>query len=536
MASFAQQRLWMNEKLHFNQSINEQIPAHNEWIIYKVKSTNYLSIYRLCQAVSTIIAKHAILRTALIYDEDKLIQKVLPIPDYQFDFEITFLTGNTELEHILHDEETNRSLFDLEQGRVFRCRIFRHVLNDNDDNNLKQDDIILFNFHHMAIDDSSIKIFMSDLRQALTKQELSVNDQDGITYIDYAQYERLEDWSCAQKYWSHVLATLDNSIDQQNFMMRKGKDHIVNFDLDHDLVIKLNHFISQSNLTLFQVGLAAFFVFLFKMSNNQQLDFCTGIVIANRPQYQLQNILGSFANILPCYMRIDPCQSFTKFCHRIHQFYLDILPHSHLPYQEIVKLCPNLGPSILWSLFLVETAIDSSLQHIEIDERTTLNMIGRNVLSTHIANFGLICAFHEHRQNETISITFNVSLDLFDRITIEKMAQRFHFMLQQLFNVINIEQSKPIYELSLNLPDEQLLMKSMNNTDIIFSSSTCIHHEFVKQVMEHSQKLAVELDDQCLTYSELLYYVQVLSLNLLSEQGVNVGDIVCQCVERSLSM
>jgi hypothetical protein len=54
--------------------------------------------------------------------------------------------------------------------------------------------------------------------------------------------------------------------------------------------------------------------------------------------------------------------------------------------------------------------------------------------------------------------------------------------------------------------------------------------------MEHPQKLSVELDEQSLTYSELLYYVQVLSLNLLNKQRVIIGDIVCQCVERSLSM
>ncbi|CAF4757621.1 unnamed protein product, partial [Rotaria sp. Silwood2] len=109
-------------------------------------------------------------------------------------------------------------------------------------------------------------------------------------------------------------------------------------------------------------------------------------------------------------------------------------------------------------------------------------------------------------------------------------------MLEQLFNVKQVQTSKPVYELSVILADEKLLMKSLNNTQVIFPSSTCIHHEFVRQVMTHPQKVAVELDDQSLTYSELLYYVQVLSLNLMNEQEVNVGDIVCQCVERSLSM
>ena len=79
-------------------------------------------------------------------------------------------------------------------------------------------------------------------------------------------------------------------------------------------------------------------------------------------------------------------------------------------------------------------------------------------------------------------------------------------------------------------------MKAMNNTQVLFSPSTCIHHEFVYQAMKHPQKLAVELDEQSFTYSELLYYVQRLSLELLINYRITPGDIVCQCVERSLSM
>ncbi|CAF1574167.1 unnamed protein product, partial [Adineta steineri] len=54
--------------------------------------------------------------------------------------------------------------------------------------------------------------------------------------------------------------------------------------------------------------------------------------------------------------------------------------------------------------------------------------------------------------------------------------------------------------------------------------------------MKHPQKLAVELDEQSLTYCELLYYVQVLSFSLLNEYLITPGEVVCQCVERSLSM
>src|SRR5258708_16765508 len=79
-------------------------------------------------------------------------------------------------------------------------------------------------------------------------------------------------------------------------------------------------------------------------------------------------------------------------------------------------------------------------------------------------------------------------------------------MLLQLFTSTNDNQmKKSIYGLSLILPNERLVMQSINNAQVLFSSATCIHHEFVYQVIKHPQKLSVELDDQSLTYSELLH-------------------------------
>lgn len=90
--------------------------------------------------------------------------------------------------------------------------------------------------------------------------------------------------------------------------------------------------------------------------------------------------------------------------------------------------------------------------------------------------------------------------------------------------------------MQLALPHENLLTQAMNNTQLSHAPTPCIHTEFVRQATIHQQKLAVELDEQSLTYAELLHYVQLLSLQLLSQYHVAAGDVVCQCVERSLSM
>ncbi|CAF3340149.1 unnamed protein product [Rotaria sp. Silwood2] len=530
VTSFSQQRLWMDEKVRFNTSINSQISIYNELLIYKLISSTSLSTHRLRHALTLVMGKHSILRTALIYDHDKLIEKVLPKSDDLFDLDTTHLIDNNHLKKILYNEETNRSLFDLEQGRVFRCHILYRSLQEDNDKNLKQDDIIIFNFHHVAIDLTSIKIFIDDLRQALKEQKLLNNNEDNITYIDYAQYERLEDWSSARQYWNNVLATLDNSIYQQNFVIRSGKGYTVTFDLNHDLVTKMTHFISQSNLTLFQVGLAVFFAFLFKMSNSKQLDLCTGIVVANRSQYPLQSIIGFFANTLPFCLKIDPYESFIQLCHRVQQLWFNILPHSHLSYQEIIKLNPKLGSSFLRTMFLVETIVDNNEQNIEIDTGTTFSIIDRNLLAGNIAKFDMTCILHEHRQNETISVTLNASLDVYDKSTIFKMANRLKNIFDQLFSISSI------YQFSLLLPHEVELLRDLNDSCLDYSQIGCIHMNFAYQTHLQPQKVAVVLDNGSMTYGELLYYAQQLANYLIVNCAVQSGQIVCQLIERSFEM
>jgi non-ribosomal peptide synthetase component F len=266
------------------------------------------------------------------------------------------------------------------------------------------------------------------------------------------------------------------------------------------------------------------------MSNSEQLDLCIGIVVMNRSQNQLQNMIGFFVNTLPFYLKINPYESFAQLCHRIQQLWLDILPHSHLPYQEIAKLDQNMGSSLLQTVFQVETVVDSQEQNIDFNEGTTFSIIPRKSLTSNVAKFDMTCALYENRQNETISVSLNASLDVYDKSMIATMANRFKNIFDQLISISSL------YQFSLLLPHELQLMHGLNNTICDYGEIGCIHWEFASQACLHPQKVAVELDDQSLTYSELLYYAQMLSLNLLNNHGIVSCDIICQCMEPSLSM
>ncbi|CAF1593203.1 unnamed protein product, partial [Adineta steineri] len=236
--------------------------------------------------------------------------------------------------------------------------------------------------------------------------------------------------------------------------------------------------------------------------------------------------------------QLDPYWSFHQLLEHVQDITTNSMKYSYFPLQLILNQHPHISKHAF---------LDTSMEFKSYQNNNTM-MIGDSqlvpisfafndnedeILNT--SDFSL--SIYQDMNMNQLSCTINASLDLFNRETVERISQRFHSMLNQLLTSVDDQMNKSIYEVSLTLPSERLVMQSMNNIQISFSSPlTCIHHEFVYQVMRHPQKLAVELDEQSLTYCELLYYVQVLSFSLLNEYLITPGEVVCQCVERSLSM
>ncbi|CAF1082353.1 unnamed protein product [Adineta steineri] len=351
----------------------------------------------------------------------------------------------------------------------------------------------------------------------------------------------------ASMFWLDALhdCKLDQSLSLPYDRYRLTNEHrtchttSISFDfgqhLSHDFLIHA----SSNNISLEHLTFAIYFIFLFKLTNGQT-DLCLALNINNnRYRDELKSIIGLFENVLPLRCQLD-----SQWClHQVLEYIRDIITnsmkYSYFPLQSILNQHPHISKHAF---------LDTSLEFISYKNNNTV-MIGDSQLVPGSSSFNInedeilsvfdfsLSIHHDINMNQ-LSCTINASLDLFKRETVEKISQRFHFILHQLSeSIIDSQINKPIYELSLALSNERYLMQSMNNTQISFPSArTCIHHEFVYQVMKHPQKLAVELDEQSLTYCELLYYVQILSLTLLNEYHVVPGEIVCQCVERSLSM
>ncbi|CAF4139461.1 unnamed protein product, partial [Adineta steineri] len=554
-ASFAQARIWLDERIRFDPD-KPQIAIYNMPFVYRLQSNHTLSVKQLRQVLQLTVNKHVSLHTSLYFDTQKnlLMQRIITNEDKNNDNMFTIIETayetDEQLNEILHDENRKPYLFHLDQGLVFRCHLvyyrqisLNHLLSDKD--------ILIFNFHHALFDFSSMEMFLHDLNQAYTTGQLLYDANTDLRYLDYAVIEQQMSMTGASMFWLDTLhdCKLDQPLslpfDQYRLSNehRTGRGTSISFDFGQDLSHDFLVYASSNNIPLEHLTFAIYFIFLFKLSNGQT-DLCLAMNINNhRYRDELKSIIGLFENVIPLRCQLNPHWCFHQLFEHVREITTNSMKYSYFPLQRILNQHPHMSkPAFL----------NTSLEFISYTSNNNNNaiMIGDSQLvpesfSFHINEDEILSAsdfslsvHHDMNMNQ-LSCTINASLDLFNRDTVEKISQRFHCILHQSSaSMVDNQINKPIYELSLILSNEQYLMQSLNNTQISFPSSplTCIHHEFVYQVMKHPQKLAVELDEQSLTYCELLYYVQVLSLTLLNEYHVFPGEIVCQCVERSLSM
>ncbi|CAF1554346.1 unnamed protein product, partial [Adineta steineri] len=520
-ASFAQARIWLDERIRFDPD-NPQTAIYNMPFVYRLQSDHTLSIKQLCHALHLTVNKHPSLHTSLHFDIEKnlLMQRVITHDDIKNNnmFSIIETTYETDgqLNEILHDEKRNPHLFDLAQGLVFRCHII-YYKQISSDHLLSHKDLLIFNFHHALFDFPSMNIFLHDLNQAYTTGQLLYDDNTNLRYLDYAVIEQQMSMTGASMFWHDVLH--DCKLDQplplpfDRYRLanehRTGRGTSISFDFGQDLSHDFLTHVSSNSISLEQLALATYYVFLFKLTNGEK-DVCIGINTHGRYRDELESIVGMFVNAIPLRCRLDPHLSFHKLAKHVQNNMLNSMKYSYFPLQRILNQHANISNPVFLDTsfdFISSMTKDEKKEIMLGDSRFSLIPYSIKISEDEImSKFDFILSFqHDLKLNE-FSCTINASLDLFNVETVCLITQRFQTMLHQQFTSFNSTTNKPIHELSLVLSNERYLMQSLNNTYISFSSSrlTCIHHEFVYQAMKHPQKLAVELDEQSLTYCELL--------------------------------
>ncbi|CAF3708653.1 unnamed protein product [Rotaria sp. Silwood1] len=463
-ASYAQVTVWLSERTRFF-DWPKLLPTYNMSKIFKIDS-GYLLINQLLRAIDSIVAKHWIFRTQLMFDAKSGLLRQSIHDRFTYPIRISTINDEQEQAKLLHEEMWTP--FDTEHDGVFRCHLIQYDHNHQKDR-LSNGDLVVFYFHHGSFDGRAIDLFLGELKVAYSGGELQ---SPCLQYIDYSFHERKLAMTEARNYWSELLQ--DYGWDRQLNLggtkkpmsarrTSRGEQLTVAVPstVAHSMILSAH----QLNVTLFQLGLTCFYLFLTQISFNNR-DACIGVIHMNRYRPEIASMIGMFVNILPCRIRqIDLDQlSFIELVHKVQQTFLTSVQHAHLPYDELINLhripTTHLQFPYLQTLFSVDTILIDyiNMDNILLGDSCYLSNYKTNEKDLEIGyKFDLDVSFAYDKRTTTINCTWAYMFDVFERETIQQHANSFIELLTQLFGSTRAEQ--------LQLPLGEIITLDKNKAD-----------------------------------------------------------------------
>jgi hypothetical protein len=234
------------------------------------------------------------------------------------------------------------------------------------------------------------------------------------------------------------------------------------------------------------------------------------------------------------------------------------LKYSYFPLQRILAQHPNVSKPAFLDTSFVFCCVES--EHLETEVTIGNSRLLSIPISIKISESEIMSKFDftltvQHNQTTNqLSCTIDASLDLFNRTTVDKIAQRFHSMLEQLFKRTFDQQTiqsmsqhfqhfphqvfrvPSICDLSILLPNELQLINDLNNTYVDYGEISCIQTDIARRAQQHPQKIALVLANGSMSYGELIYYTQYLASHLITKYTIKPGQVICQLLERSFEM
>ncbi len=525
--SFAQQRLWFLAQLE-NQSITYNIPA-------AIHIEGELNETVLQNCLTALIQRHESLRLCFpVVDGEATVQ----INKVYNPFKVTDLSDLAEKEQqqkvtkLISDH--SQTLFNLNSGPLLSLQLLKLS---------KQEQILLFNMHHIISDGWSVGVLireLSHLYNAYARNHEPQLPKLSIQYTDYAAWQRnwLQGEILEQQltYWIEKLTGVTELLELPTDYPRPAVMRYQGKHLQSTLSLKLTHGIKQLSrqhgVTDFMALLAAFKVLLSRYSS--QTDIAVGSPIANRTQHQTENLIGFFVNTLVLRTELNEKQTFTELLKKVRQTALEAYSNQDIPFEYLVE---QINPSRSLShspLFQVMFVLQNTPQ--ETLDFTGLKMSMMKPENT-TTKFDLTLSVSE--QSDQFVCYWEYNTDLFRPDTVTRMAEHFQVLLEWI--VKNPEQTLMQFSLLTETDQQQLL--AWNQTETNYREDQTIVDLFEAQVEKTPDNVAVVFENHELSYRELnrksnqlAHYL--LSLKCCKNNGILHTDncLVGICIERSMEM
>ncbi|HST62231.1 MAG TPA: condensation domain-containing protein, partial [Longimicrobium sp.] len=516
--SFAQERLWFLDRLEPG-STTYNVPV--AWRLRGARDEAALE-----RALGEIIRRHETLRTVFAEVDGSPVQVIAPFGGFTLPVEDLSGLSQADREAALRQragEEAGRA-FDLSAGPLFRAVLLRLG---------EEDRVLLLSMHHIVSDGWSRGVLsreFSALYEAYRDGRESPLPELPVQYADYAVWQREhlrgETLERQLAYWRDRLSgapeLLELPTDHPRPPVQTYRGATVPVELAPELLERLRALALGADATLYMVVLAAFQVLLSRYSGSE--DVVVGSPIAGRTRKEVEDLIGFFVNTLVLRADLSGDPGFRAVLGRVREAVLGAYEHQELPFERLVEeLQPerSLSHSPLFQVvFLLQDAggqgggapgtnvsgAETELESVKFD-----------------LTLGLVATARGLRGG----LTYRT--DLFERGTIERMAQHLERALEQLAS----DPDRRLSALDLMGPVERAqVLEGWSHAAGPSWEDRTIHALFQEQAARTPDAVAVAGEDGTLTYGELDRRANRLAHHLV-ERGVGPEMRVGVCLERS---
>ena len=310
------------ERLFYQQLLNKNNLAHNICGAFEINGE--IDIDKIEQSFQALIDRHEGLRTGFVLSAENVVHRIEPYTA----FSLTEVDGNkyTFIEEAFRDFVRP---FDLTRSPLMRCGLM----------NWQGNNILFVDIHHAVCDGISLNILMNDFRNIYCGNELQPL---GVRYTDYASWQRSRShtWLKQKKYWAEKLSgelpVLDLPVYQDRSEVEIHTAALEVLEISSADYKDLKAFTAAANVSEFMFLLSVYYILLHKVSGNK--DIIIGTDAAGRVRPELKQVVGSFVNLLPLRLHIDPASSYAIFLQEVKTGVLDAFDNQEFQFDQMVAL------------------------------------------------------------------------------------------------------------------------------------------------------------------------------------------------------
>lgn len=308
--SHEQRRIWLAQ---------QSDPAAAPNVTLGVALSGPLDLARLAGAFTALIRRHEVFRTTYTDVPEQVVHPALPAP-----LEYLDLTGLPEQAALDLALARSGERFPVATGPLLRLTVFRVG---------REEHRLFLVCHHIAADGGSLGIVADDLAALYSGLD---RPEPQIQYADYAVWSvrraetRIEE---RLPYWTELLSGAPGPLFEGTGDKGERAGATAAFRVGRETVDRLRR-LGDGATTPFVALCAAYLTLLQRMTGRR--DLVTGIVAASRTRRELEQVVGTFVNMLPLRVALPAGQGFAALLTQVREAAAGALANE-IPFDTLVS-------------------------------------------------------------------------------------------------------------------------------------------------------------------------------------------------------